>query len=289
MAQTSYSGIPASGFPGMLADAGESRISSKVNENATAQPFGIGVKPGTAARGFNVLGAATDALAGILVNDNAHAVDGLTGSQGVASQDIANVLDEGAVWVLTEVALNPGDPVYVRFAAGTGTQIGAFRKDNDTNTARLVKGARVVQNASATLALVYFSKSVDVALRDPDDSTFATASVAATTTTALMKTRTDRQFVVTGVDYIEPLTGIAQSDTNYYVLSLQVGATVIAQYSTKLTGGNGPITAGAFAAFVMQALANTVVPPGSVLNFVETLTGTLTAPAGSLTLHGYYI
>jgi hypothetical protein len=47
------------------------------------------------------------------------------------------LLEEGAAYMVAEVAMVVGDPVYARVAAGAGTQIGAIRKDNDNGTCML--------------------------------------------------------------------------------------------------------------------------------------------------------
>jgi hypothetical protein len=296
MAQTSYA-APALAFPGMLMESRYNMVDSLVNENASPLPFGIGVKKGAAYNGMDQFSAATDFFSGVTVQADQFDPRDLTGTQGIPNAaanlgPAANgVLYRGAIAIRTEVALNPGDPVYVRFASGGGGALmGYFRKDSDSGTARLVRGVFIYKNISATLAWARVDVQLDSVERDYDDLIIPTASVAATTTTHLTKTRTDRFFVVTGVDYVEPATGIAQSDTNYYVLTIQVGGTVIATWSTKLTGGNGAIVANTYVAFALSGTAaNLIVNPSSVVDFVETLTGTLTAPAGSLVLHGYYI
>lgn len=298
MAQTSYSPSPAPGIPGLIGDSSYKRVASGVNLNAAAQPYGVFTKENTASfnNGTDVMGAATDVIAGISVKSDAHAVTSLTtGILSIENQEIYDVLEVGCAWMRAEQVMNKSDAVYARFAANGGnTVLGAIRKDVDTANARRVNGARVLRNGVSALgvqmALVYFDKAVEQGAADfAELGPIPAASVSATTTLHLTKTRSDRYFVVTGVDYIEPATGIAANDSNFYVLTIQVGAVVIATYSTKLTGGQGTITANAFAAFVLAALANTVIPPGSVVDFVETLTGTLTAPAGSLVLHGYYL
>ena len=59
------------------------------------------------------------------------------------------VMKKGRVWVKVEEAVAPNDPVYVRFAAGTGTQKGAFRASADTATAALLAGAKYLTTAAA--------------------------------------------------------------------------------------------------------------------------------------------
>lgn len=302
MAQTQYAVQPAPGIPGLIGDSRRAEVASGTNLNANAIPYGIFVKESTATyqAGTDLMSAATDVIAGIAVKSDAHAIDNTTtGILAIANQEKFDVLERGACWMRADQVMVKSDPVYARFAAGSAAQLGAVRKDNDSGSARRVNAARVIKNgvsaptvaspSGVQMALVYFDKAVENNRADIVDVPIATAALTATGTQHLTKTRADGYFVVTGVDYIEPATGIAQSDANYYVLTIQVGATVVATYSTKLTGGTGPITANTFAAFVMGVLANTVVPPGSVVDFVATLTGTLTAPAGQVVLHGFYI
>lgn len=60
------------------------------------------------------------------------------------------VVRRGPVWVKVEEAVAPGDPVFVRFAAGAGgTALGAFRKSADTATAVQYPGAVYLDTAAA--------------------------------------------------------------------------------------------------------------------------------------------
>ena len=60
-----------------------------------------------------------------------------------------SVLRRGRVFVQVEDAVVAGDNAYVRFAVGTGSQLGAFRSDADTATAALIKGCRFKTAAGA--------------------------------------------------------------------------------------------------------------------------------------------
>ena len=61
----------------------------------------------------------------------------------------------GQAWVTVEEDVVAQDAVYVRYATGTGSQKGAFRKTADSSTAAAVTGARYLTSASAGgLALV---------------------------------------------------------------------------------------------------------------------------------------
>jgi len=56
----------------------------------------------------------------------------------------------GCLAVKAEEAVAPGDTVYVRFAAGTGSTIGAIRNDADSTTCAALDGARVLSYNSVT-------------------------------------------------------------------------------------------------------------------------------------------
>lgn len=112
------------------------------------------------------------------------------------------------------------------------------------------------------------------------------ASTAATVTLPMWKIPAGRVFRVEGVFYNNS-AGFAQSDTNYFVIALMDGATTIASWSTKLTGGNGALVANTPVVPVLSATdASRVLAAGDTLSLVITLTGTGTLPAGRLVLHG---
>lgn len=97
-----------------------------------------------------------------------------------------------------------------------------------------------------------------------------------------------RDFILESVDYINP-TGLASDDTNYFVITIQDGSTVMASYSTKTTGGQGTITADTFTTVPLSATAaNLDATKGDVIALVVTLHGTQTLPAGRIVLHGRY-
>ena len=68
-----------------------------------------------------------------------------------ATYQIGDALDavSGKVWVAVEEAVSAMDPVYVRYATGSGTQKGAFRKSADSSTAAALTGGRYLTSASA--------------------------------------------------------------------------------------------------------------------------------------------
>lgn len=164
--QTSYTfGAATPAFAGQLGDSGPSRTSSYLNDQGAQLPAGIFVAL-TADGKAKLPVLSTDQIAGCVINQFArNAGDSaltLTGTNVIAIGDNMSLLEEGAVWVLAEQAMAVTDKVFVRYAAGTGTQLGAVRKDADTATARRLSGARVLHATSAAgPCLVYFSASAD--------------------------------------------------------------------------------------------------------------------------------
>jgi len=60
-----------------------------------------------------------------------------------------NIIDFGRMYAVCEDGCVPGDDVFFRHTTGTGTTIGAFRTDDDTNTADQVAGATWETTTSA--------------------------------------------------------------------------------------------------------------------------------------------
>lgn len=301
MPQTSYSQRQALSFAGHLGESGKGRsIRSFVNAESSANfPFGIGVVKGTLFDDSKLPVAVTDLFVGVTAHSHDLGVDGasagttLTTTGGVAPKDRVNVVEWGSLVVLTEQSMVPGDPVYMRVAVNTTEQLGAFRKDNDSGKARLLRAARVLRNVTSTLALVWIDVAEDQQPGDMVEIPFTNASIAATTTTKIWKNRTDRHFLVESVRYDNP-TGLAASDTNWFVVNIKnltkSGTPSPASWSTKLTGGQGAFVADTYVAFVNDAtLANRVVNPSDELALNAVLTGTLTLPVGQGVVSGRYI
>jgi hypothetical protein len=88
--------------------------------------------------------------------------DPFGGSAGLADKAAGSLLRDGRIYVAVEQAVVAGDPVFVRYATGAGgSQRGAFRKDADTATALLVKGAKYLttQATIGGIAAVEFDAS----------------------------------------------------------------------------------------------------------------------------------
>lgn len=76
-------------------------------------------------------------------------LDGTNGPGFKPTQPVS-VFTFGDIWVYSEVAVNPGDPVYFRHTAGTApnTVIGRFRKNADTDKADQIVGATYIDKSS---------------------------------------------------------------------------------------------------------------------------------------------
>jgi len=73
---------------------------------------------------------------------------------------------------------------------------------------------------------------------------------------------------------------IAQDDSNYAVITLKLGTTVIATHSTKLTGGTSALTANTPASFSLSATDANLVPAANSylkVNYDETGTYAMTS------------
>lgn len=89
--------------------------------------------------------------AGIALHTHALVTNPNTTVSGYAQKDIMSVLRQGEVWVQPEQAVAVGDPIYVRYKAGSGgSQLGAIRKDADSTTAAQVpNGSKFLTSCSA--------------------------------------------------------------------------------------------------------------------------------------------
>ncbi len=132
--QTSFSEKPAAAFAGMLADPNlDSAESSAFNEEASAVPFGVLVKKGTADNKFQLFSSAAKPF-GLVKHSHAHAMsgDGVSGSQ---AGDPTSLLRKGRMWVSVEDAVTAGQPAYARHTSdgGSNTQKGKLRSDGDVS------------------------------------------------------------------------------------------------------------------------------------------------------------
>lgn len=159
MPQTSYSIAPAAAFRGLPYDISPStKRTARVNAGA-AQPFGVFVKVGGASAAqegdVTALAAAGDKIAGVLHHTHDIRQDpsttALVAGVDVPDLSIVPLMESGKIYVLIEQDVAEGDPVYTRHTAnGAGKlQVGACRKDIDTDKAILVKGAKFIGAGTA--------------------------------------------------------------------------------------------------------------------------------------------
>ena len=75
---------------------------------------------------------------------------GSDGSDGYILGEAMSVLRKGRIYVQVEDAVTAGNDVYVRYVAGTGETLGAFRSDADTSDAAVLPGAKYRTSAAAS-------------------------------------------------------------------------------------------------------------------------------------------
>lgn len=178
--QTTFGRALAGASAGTPGNSSFGHRASYQNDEGTAIAAGIAVAYKSAGK-VEMFDAASDVVAGIVVNDMVQDADGLTGDQYAPDDAMVSVQEEGAVYVHCEQTVTPADPVYVRHTVNTTELLGAFRKDADSGKARLLKGARFVQGGGATTPpIVWFSKAADTAamLQDSEDAALVGVNVA---------------------------------------------------------------------------------------------------------------
>lgn len=115
---------------------------------------------------------------------------------------------------------------------------------------------------------------------------FDHASESATATLHVLKVPAGRSLQVDHVEYVNE-TGLAADPANYFVGTLQDGATVVAMLFNTDSSGGAALTAGAWNAATMSTTpAHTALASGDSLTLVLTKTGTQTLPAGHLVVWG---
>src|SRR3954470_11130745 len=103
--QTTYSGLPRTGFPGMIADTMPQHIETRFVETAAGIPFGAAVVKGTAEKQIDI-GPTATAYVGIVCYDPTVATLAPSATPDRVSQnDSAAVIFAGTVWVKVTVAV----------------------------------------------------------------------------------------------------------------------------------------------------------------------------------------
>lgn len=292
--QTTYNRSFSRALNGTPYDTDDLRSDARINGESSAIPAGIAVAEHASTEGkASVLAAATDKVAGISINSFARDPDDLSGAQAIKASAGFNMLTRGALWVTTEQTVTLADPVYVRHTSdgGSNTQPGTFRKDADSGKARLLRGARWLKGASAgEVAALYFDAAAEASADKGDqvEIAFDQAQATADATSKFFKNRSDRNFLVESVNYVNP-TGLAADPTNFFNIKvLKNGATTVANWSTE-TGQQGTLTADTWVAFVNAALANRLLAPSDTMELFADEGGNTTLPPGRLVVHGRYI
>lgn len=137
--QTAYKTEMEIALEGQIANIGPRSIIHRAAEEEI--PFGRAVIPGTNPDKQCLLpSAAADLILGVSTHTHAREITEPT------KNDMINIMRQGSVYVRPEDAVEPGDPVFVRFAAnGEGKTPGQFRTDDD----KVDDAATAVQLASA--------------------------------------------------------------------------------------------------------------------------------------------
>ena len=152
---TDYSLAQAPGLPGAIASAINSYATrSKTNTSGGVIAFGRAVVQGTSPQDITLPAANKTGFVGIAIRsyvyEDAETADG---AEGYADKKEINVLVQGEIWVETEVAVAPGDPVYFRVASGTESIVGKFLKTADTvstvDKAVVIPQARWISSTTA--------------------------------------------------------------------------------------------------------------------------------------------
>jgi hypothetical protein len=147
--QTAVAVKPTVGAPGLEYDDSFSDIVTWIA--TVAIPFGVLVYESAEGKAAlpTATGNVTAGRVGITLIDHNKA-----SGVGYEIGDAVRVMRRGRVWVLTEEQLAFGDTLFARFAAGTGTQKGAFRNDADTATASTPPNMALLLAGTASLAAV---------------------------------------------------------------------------------------------------------------------------------------
>jgi hypothetical protein len=289
MTQTTFSTAPGGAKAGMLGNIGDHHIDSMINESGADIPFGIGIVQGTSYNEAKTPSAATGQILGVVLRSDAYQNYSLTGTDGVASGDVMNVLRSGDVWVLPEQTVVPGDPVYCRFTVSSSEELGAFRKDADSGKAVLVKGLSWVKGGSSSSPALLRVR-LDQA-HQPGEAVAFTVTHAQvtgdTTSDPIFIVPANRYFVLDSAIYYNA-TGLVNDGTNYFAIQIKNSSTKMAEWST-LTGEEGAIAAATACTLTNESLTNRVAVAGDKLTLVLDETNTQTLPAGQVTVFGRLI
>lgn len=165
--QTSYQRNLPAGFPGLLWTTFEHSLRTTFIQAETTLeiPFGTFVRRITTTDELHkpkarLLTSSTDDIAGLVLHSHAYNRETDLGTVGLKPRTQLTVLEVGVAWAIAEEAMAMTDNIFVRYAAGTATTIGAIRNDADTSTAVRLKGARLL---TPTIPVVLLGQSYLIA------------------------------------------------------------------------------------------------------------------------------
>ena len=151
MSQTSYSVYMNAAFVGGHAQL--VTVTTGRNNSGAEIPYGRAVVfdtgAGTTQIAVKLPSATGQKMMGAVLYDHAHEIQ----TTGVPDDGVLSLVSRGQVWMETEQAVTPNDPVFVRFnaagATGTSPAVGKVRLDADTGKADAVTAARFLTTAAA--------------------------------------------------------------------------------------------------------------------------------------------
>lgn len=149
MSQTTYNVEPGLAIQGMLGDFDASVKSSlsRANEEASSVEFGRPAVTGTDAETqFLLPSAAAQPFLGITVFQQA--TEDVT-DDGIATDETAELLTRGRIWVKVFEAIAVGEDVYYQHTANLGAVPGDWRNDADSANASQLTQARWLTGADA--------------------------------------------------------------------------------------------------------------------------------------------
>lgn len=135
--QTSYTLYHEKGYAGQIADCQPREVESMINEETVAgdMKFGVGVIQGTDDNQILLPSSGTDTILGFTVLTHNQVLEEGASEVSIKENSGVSLLRDGALYVCVEDAVTRGNNVFVRFAPGSETVIGAVRSDADTATA----------------------------------------------------------------------------------------------------------------------------------------------------------
>jgi len=147
--QTAYEAEHAPAFEGQRSSLVLTNINSKVAEGNDIA-FGRAVVRGTDDNQAQLPSATGEDFMGVTEMTSAWS-EREDGEHVYRENQEMNIIDFGDVWVYTEQAVVPGDPVFFRHTAAVAPNdvVGRFRKDADTANADQIPGATFETTAAA--------------------------------------------------------------------------------------------------------------------------------------------